>query len=164
MFVCLKVLVEGSVYYEPEVELTPGNTVIPTDINHTTAIENFTKPCVFTHDDDTVTVRHTMSDNDTHENHTQYNINTTTGTYDMTTTSETVYMTSSQYMDNVTLSTREYFALRHDNFYMLTIPNLEEEDAGSYYCKYYCEECDSRKTQLFFTGRERLYFGRLDLR
>lgn len=46
----------------------------------------------------------------------------------------------------------EYYALRHDYYYTLTIRGLARRDEGKYYCQYYCEECDSSRTELIVTG------------
>lgn len=46
----------------------------------------------------------------------------------------------------------KYYSFRHENFYTLTINNIEPSDEGKYFCKYYCEECDSLRAELIFTG------------
>ena len=52
---------------------------------------------------------------------------------------------------------KKYYPMRHDSYYMLTITKLTKEDEGHYFCHYYCKECDSRKSELIFTGKQ-LFF------
>ena len=52
---------------------------------------------------------------------------------------------------------RKYFPARHDSYYMLTIAKLDRADEGRYYCQYDCEDCDSRRAELIFTGEPSIF-------
>ena len=89
---------------------------------------------------------------------TNYNYTTTS---DILTSTELHNKSSSNYNDKHTSNgesnmthtntVRTYYGFRHDKYYILTIPEMENPDEGKYFCKYFCKDCDSRRAELVFT-------------
>ena len=166
----LQLIVQGSAPFETDKEISPGDIILPAHGSEHTTGQNFTTPCMF-YDLSMDDVGHiTKYDNyfstTSYERSSTKNIFSTTN-YNYTTTSDILTSTelhnksSSNYNDNHTSNgesnmthtdtVRTYYGFRHDKYYILTIPEMENPDEGKYFCKYFCKDCDSRRAELVFT-------------